>query len=305
MFKRAIIQHFPQQKTGELRPGFDYAEPLKILQAAGVEINPAESVAQMISLLGTDPKEHVNTIVIGDWSWSNAAVRAMKLPPIVPPDYPKCLEYLLNRKMGTALLKDMPQLVDAASKRGEQIFIKPADDAKAFSGIVEPKDQMLDCFIHGIPGVLDAKDPKMKVYWSEVVEMGSEYRVYIVEGEVVAVCKYLDRDRNEQQQQQHSATTTNEKIDMNVILGAVEKMKNDESLKDVVRGCSMDVTTIARRKQTKNEQKEEDEEKVEFVTTLIECNEGMSLGRYEGLSWEKYTALICSRWKALVSHVKQ
>ena len=50
---------------------------------------------------------------------------------------------------------------------------------------------MLDCLIDGIPGVMQGLPNHLPVHCAEVINMESEYRVYVVNGEIRAVCHYL------------------------------------------------------------------------------------------------------------------
>jgi hypothetical protein len=57
-------------------------------------------------------------------------------------------------------------------------FIKPAEDTKAFSGIIEPRDQMLDYLRMELPADLP-------VLCAEIVSFVAEYRIYLVNGETL------------------------------------------------------------------------------------------------------------------------
>lgn len=108
-----------------------------------------------------------------------------------PPDYPECLKHLLHRKIWSSTLGEIEiYLLVPSEDKPEQIFIKPSHDTKAFSAIIEPKDQMISALINGIPFVMDPLSADMPVHCSEVVEMISEYRVYVINGSIRSICHY-------------------------------------------------------------------------------------------------------------------
>lgn len=130
-------------------------------------------------------------LVVGDFMWTRHALKQLNLPMPESPDYPKCLFHLLHRKIWTSTLKEIKNYLDTpSSDKPLQIFIKPSLDAKAFSAIIEPQDQMLDALLYGITGVMEPLDPNTPVFCSEVVDMIEEHRVYVVNGEIRAICCY-------------------------------------------------------------------------------------------------------------------
>ena len=82
-----------------------------------------------------------NDLVIGDFDWTRRSMKWLKRSMPEAPDYPKCLEHLLNRKLEITTLGSVQTKLEEDPTK--EIFVKPAKDTKAFNGLVEPKDQML------------------------------------------------------------------------------------------------------------------------------------------------------------------
>ena len=123
-----------------------------------------------------------NDLVVGDFDWTRLAVKKLGASMPEAPDYPKCLKHLLNRKIQTITLGEVKNLI--ASEPGE-VFIKPSDDVKAFAGLkTSSEDDWMEY-------LLEEFDASLKVHCSEVVKFVSEYRAYVVHGEVRAICHYM------------------------------------------------------------------------------------------------------------------
>ena len=56
--------------------------------------------------------------------------------------------------------------------------------AGAFSAIIEPRDHMLECILDGIPGVMAGLPASTAIHFADVVDKRSEYRAYVVDGEL-------------------------------------------------------------------------------------------------------------------------
>eukprot|EP00913_Durusdinium_trenchii_P035945 g33632.t1 len=121
----------------------DYQAVVQELQERHVEVHLRTSESMLAKPLPLTK----NDLVVGDFDWTRIALRQLGCPMPPPPDYPKCLQHLLYRKILREELKAMPD---------RQVFIKPAVETKAFSAI----------------------------------DLIAEYRVYVVHGEVRAICHY-------------------------------------------------------------------------------------------------------------------
>ena len=140
--------------------------------------------------------------------------------------------------------------------RGEPVFIKPRGVAKRFTGRVV--DQPID--LRALP----VSSPATPVWCSEVIEIVSEYRVFLRHGEILGIQHY-DGDPGKAP-----------------ALGGVRAVV-DEVREHLPAGCALDVGVLAPDR-----------------VVLIEANDGFSLGRY-GLDADPYVDVLHARWTELVS----
>ena len=117
------------------------------------------------------------------------ALRVMGIPVPEPPDYPTCLQHLLRRKIFLSTLGQVE--ADLAAGTYPRLFIKPALGAKGFSGTVVtgPEDGMLSGDFGLLnseiyPLIADSGGREATVHCSEVLDMNSEYAVYVVDGTI-------------------------------------------------------------------------------------------------------------------------
>ena len=75
-------------------------------------------------------------MVVGDFDWTRRSMKWLKKTMPEAPDYPKCLEYLLNRKITQTTLGKVQQQLE--ENPTNLVFIKPAVDTKSFYGLIEP-----------------------------------------------------------------------------------------------------------------------------------------------------------------------
>jgi len=172
----------------------------------------------------------------------------------------------------------------APENKSTSVFIKPAATAKAFAAIVEPRDQMLDTLIDGIPDVLDGLPRSTPVHCSELVDMVSEYRVYVVDGAIRSICQYRGPPSA-------GAMT----LDKGIVDEAVRALSDSIETRDLT-GYGVDFAVL-KIKRPKGEGED-------YVTCLVEVNDGYSLGRYNGLSGKDYTDLLVCRWARVVGKTK-
>ena len=251
------------------------------LQSFDGKLSPeGELVASVLTERGIPfesyPTEHIlahplhldgNELVVGDFDWTRNVTSQLGIPLPPPPDYPPCLSHLLHRNVWESTLGQVEQLLVEQGPDGEGIFIKPKDDGKAFSGLLASTGWM---------EYLLAQFPRdFPVWCSGVVDMVAEYRVYVVEGVVRATCFYkgdLDADLDHQVIQDAAA-----------VLWASEEGQH-------LAGCSLDFAVVRN-------------DDGDFVTALIEVNEGFSLGAYDGVSAEDYTDMLIARWRVLMAPI--
>ena len=160
-------------------------------------------------------------------------------------DYPPELTVFLGRKIEQVKLKDIKNEI-------LPVFIKPVEE-KAATGLVVKSMADLEQF--------EIKDPEAEVYCSDVVHFVSEWRCFLLYGQIVGV-KYYFGDPDVE-------------ADIDIILAAVKAYPN------MPAGCALDfgVTDDGR-------------------TLLIEMNDGYSLGVY-GLEDTMYARLLSARWAEL------
>lgn len=192
-------------------------------------------------------------------------------------DYPDCLKHLLYRKIWSSTLGEIKDKL--TSDPGYKCFIKPSEELKAFCGGLANLDE-INMYLDGIPGVPELKTfPRsFPVHCSEAVKMVAEWRVYIVHGEIKAVCQYMG------DKQLHG------ELDMQVVKDAVSKHYGNELGPCKVEGYAIDFGLF--------------ESNGKNVTGLIEVNDGFSLGYYEGLDKKDYTDVFIARWEQLVGGEK-
>ena len=202
-----------------------------------------------------------NDLVVGDFDWTRHALRKLCVVFPEPPDYPDCLRELLFRRIWKSTLGELNVLL--LSDPTNSIFIKPAEDTKAFSGLQASVDWM-DYLMQQFP-------PSFPILCSEMVEMISEYRVYVVDGNIRSICHYKG--------------PTEISLDIVVVEDAVRKLFESEEGKELT-GCGIDFAVM----------------KIDgkYLTGLVEVNDGYSLGAYDGISAKDYTDMLIARWIALL-----
>ncbi len=212
-------------------------------EALGYEIVPF--LAAAVETLDLDTQTPVVAGIPTIW-------RALKTLGIRPPQLapiPRGLERFAGREFGLSTLAEIRVHV---VEEKPPIFIKPIV-GKLFDGHVASSFRDL-IRTSGLA-------PETKVWWSEVVEFGGEYRGYVCNGELVGFGHYKGDFR------------------LPVDFAPVEEaLKSWDALP---RGCSMDWGVTA-----------------EGRTLLIEVNDGYSLGCY-GLQPIAYANLLASRWSEL------
>lgn len=217
-----------------------------------------EMIAQPLPLQKSD-------LVVGDFDWTRRSLSQLKVAMPAPPDYPECLKELLHRKVWRSTLGEVEEYLRSAPE-GTKVFVKPAEDTKAFSGLVASVDEWLDYLLEMFP-------PTLQLWCSELVEMVSEYRVYCVNGQVRAVCHYKG--------------PTEHVLDLDVVNSAVRTLFESDEGK-ALAGCGLDFVLLRKA------------EGEPLVTALVEVNDGYSLGAYEGLSSKDYTDMCIARWSSLM-----
>lgn len=234
------------------------------MEKRGVEV-VLRSSEEMQGLWGAVKRSE---LVVGDFDWTRQALGKLGVPMPTPPDYPDCLQHLLHRRVWRATLGEVAaQLLGGGEGAPKRLFVKPAEDTKAFSGLVASADEWIQYLLEQFP-------PSFPLMCSELVEIAAEYRVYCVNGAVRQVCQYVGPKELA--------------LDMAVVGEAVRLLFSSDSDHQLA-GCGIDFALIHPAGSD------------QLVTALVEVNDGYSLGAYDGLSQKDYTDMLAARWQQLVN----
>ena len=220
----------------------------------------------------------------------DTALEVLGIPIPVPSDYPTCLSHLLGRKIWKSTLGQVE--ADLLDGKFQEIFIKPAEGAKGFSGmcVCGPFDEqisgewgLLNPEIY--PLVSSSGGRLMPVHCSETVDMNSEYAVYVVNDYIRHISHYMCKKSSCRCADGDRATKGDPvlHLNMDVVLDAVRRMsesKETESLK----GYRADFV-LARKSGEE-----------EYQTTLCEVNDGYVSGRYDDFSPSDFADMSIARF---------
>lgn len=176
-----------------------------------------------------------------------------------------------------------------ASKVHAQLFLKPATAAKSFSGFVAhgPVDEMV-CLLEDTT-VFPSVGPHAEVYCGEVVEMNSEYAVYVIDGQVRATCHYMCMKSTCKCKGGDEAVggSPSVELDRAVVDEAVGLLSSTAETSDV---------TAYRADFALMRQPGDD---TAWTTGLVEVNDGYVAGRYEDMPVDDFVDMILSRFASL------
>jgi hypothetical protein len=195
------------------------------------------------------------TLVVGDLEAVPAALRQLDVPYVAPATWPACLAGFLRRRTWTTTLRALRQAF--ADAPGEPVFVKPLRRTKRFPGLVVGTAWDL--------GFVADVSAGTELACSEVVRWLSEYRVYVVRGEIVGT--------------HHYRGDVSVGPDPAVVRAAVDALA---AAGDAPAGCAVDVGVLDGGE-----------------TALVELNDGLGLGCY-GLAAGDYCDLLTARWAQLV-----
>jgi ATP-grasp domain, R2K clade family 2 len=195
------------------------------------------------------------SFICGDMDCMHGAMKQLGIP-IPPPIYfPPSLQRYLNR----AIWQDTVGGLRARLQDDRRsVFAKPAGRAKLFTGRVFAGDSDL---YH-----LSSTSWREPVWCSEVVSWQSEYRVYVIGQDIVAVDHYGG-----------DATVT---LDRSIITEAITTYRSSG---EAPAAYGIDFGVLATGE-----------------TALVECNDGYALGAYQ-IAAPTYAELLFERWRELVS----
>ncbi|MEM7156559.1 MAG: ATP-grasp domain-containing protein [Myxococcota bacterium] len=217
------------------RPDVEAQAVLEILPARGIDVQTFTAKRMRRRQLALSP----TTLVAGDLDMMAAAFKVLGVEAQRLPTYPASLAPLMGRRQWTST-------VDAVlTNEGDlPVFVKPLAKDKRFTGFVFGGYD--DAFrFQGASG-------RLEVQCSTVVEFVSEYRAYVVHGQVRGLCHYHGAD-----DQAPPAAFLDD---------ALNRLRRTD---EAVAGFSIDVGRLANGR-----------------WVVVECNEGYGLGRYPGLAAE-------------------
>lgn len=197
-----------------------------------------------------------DTLVAGHIPVVLCALRQLGIGPPEPNDYPKCLQPWIRRRMWMSTVRKLVTILQEGT--GAPCFAKPIGRHKRFVGHVFESWEDL----RALRGASD----NMPIVCSEIVSWLTEYRVYVVRGQIVGIRHYRgDPERTP---------------DQRVIESAVAAF---EASGEATAGYGIDFGVLSNGQ-----------------TALVEVNDGYSLGSY-GLEDHHYTDLIVARWRQLMA----
>ncbi len=198
-------------------------------------------------------------IVVAYSDFTFAYFERLGLPPIISLNIPREIERFTERAIERTTMGVLKAGINE-DKIKFPVFIKPDGLMKEFvGGVVSSKGNALVYF--------DKVKDETPVLLSSVVNFVSEYRGYVIEGELVGIKHYIGDFRVFP--------------DMKVVDAAIAEYKSQPAGYSIDFGVTDDGRTL-----------------------LIECNDGWSLGNY-GLEDRLYSKLIGVRWRQLMTINKQ
>ena len=246
MIRRAFIQ-----EGGNGRLGTEERDLIACLEARGitVELFTKKKLARRQLPLDRQTLVAVGVpVVVG-------ALRQLGIDAPVPNDYHISLQPLLHRRFWTSTVGRLIDDLYEGSVR--PIFAKPSERLKRFTGHVfaSPVDLIY----------LEGASRSTPIFCAEVVDWVSEYRSYVIRGEIVGIRHYGGNPAVE--------------LDEAVVARAIRSL---ESAGESTTGYALDFGVLA-----------------DGRTALVEWNDGFSLGSY-GLEGGLYTELVLARWCELI-----
>jgi hypothetical protein len=199
-----------------------------------------------------------DTFIAGDMDAMHGAMRQLNIQVPPPNDYPRSLDTFLHRRIWKSTLGAIEQAI--VSDAGAPVFVKPAQRQKNFTGRVFTS---IDDFWY-IGGV----SRRQEVWCSRPVIWHSEFRVYVIDGEIVSIDHYAG-----------DAETT---LDLQVLKAALAVY---QSSGEAPAAYGIDFGLLGTGE-----------------TALIEANDGYALGAYS-IAAQPYTDLLIRRWSELLSTI--
>jgi hypothetical protein len=215
------------------------------------------------------PRENAPTLrrtdlAIGSPDFVRRALAQLGVAAPAPPDYPAALAAHLHRSVRASTLGAVAALFAAAP--ATRLFVKPARDAKAFNGELLSGADEAGMWL----GMWqEAHGEDYPVHTSEPLDILVEHRVYCLRGEVVGVGHYG-----------RSAPEGCPGLDMATVRAAARAL---HASAERLEGCALD-WGVARSADGGS-----------HFTVLVEANDGLFTGFYEGVSRKDFAVRALGR----------
>lgn len=196
-----------------------------------------------------------DTFIAGDMDAMHGAMAQLEIPIPAPNDYPRSLAPFLHRRIWKSTLGEVARSVFEGF--GPPVFVKPSARRKNFTGRVL-----------GLPSgftQIGAVSRRQKVWCSEVVSWISEFRIYVIDDEIVGV--------------DHYAGDKAAHLDMRTVADALSAYRASGEAPSAY-GIDFGVLETGE-------------------CALVEANDGYALGAYE-IAAKPYTDLLIRRWQELL-----
>lgn len=193
--------------------------------------------------------------IAGDMDAMHGAMSQLKIDIPPPNDYPKSLAPFLGRRVWKDVLGEVERRI--AGETGPPVFAKPSSRRKSFTGRVfaAPSDFMY----------VGTASRRQEVWCSQVVSWLSEYRIYVIDDDVVGI--------------DHYDGEPNALLDMVTVKAALRAYRESG---EAPSAYGIDFGVLASGE-----------------TALVEANDGYALGAYS-IEAKPYTDLLVRRWRELL-----
>lgn len=236
----------------EHHSGYRLGREELLVQSVAKEHGRSVDIACLAQIQRGKVKVNETMAVIGSIPFVKAALTQLGGNLPVPNPYPTVLRDYLHRDVKVLHIKEALALIDHS---GKPVFIKPAERWKSFTGCV-PADSR-DIRLNGA-------SRSQKVWVSDPVRFLSEWRAYVLDGELRHLSWY-DGNR---------AIEPNPEVIRTAIAQYVAE--------GAPIGFAIDFGVLASGE-----------------TALVEVNDGFSVGAYEEVDPLMYTLLIATRWQEM------
>ena len=208
-------------------------------------------------------------LVVGSPEFVRRAIEQLGVACPSPPDYPAALRPYLCRTVATSTLGEVAAAFEAAPTQA--LFVKPARDAKAFCGMLLSGADEAGMWL----GMwLESFGAAFPVHTSTPINFIVEHRVFVVRGQVVGIGHYG-----------RAAPEGCPPLDMAVVSAALAALQ--AAPEQDLAGCAIDFGVALQPDGS-------------HVTALVECNDGVFTGFYDGVTPAHFVDMILARWQQIM-----